>query len=109
MKAGSYSARLREKAVSEGKALAETNYARCHAPGASGLSPNPKAAAFRVLKQRHPILALREPLSRGIAAPHDEKPKFAMPEADIDRIESYIDKLQARSRGWDTNTKAGGR
>ena len=41
----------------------------------------------------HPLLALREPLSRGIAAPHDQMPKFALTESEIDRIIAYINSL----------------
>ena len=54
------------------------------------------APAFRVLQQRHPVLTLREPLSRGIAAPHDEMPKFALADADVDKIVAYINSLPAR-------------
>jgi cytochrome c1 len=39
----------------------------------------------------HPLLALREPLSRGMAAPYDQMPKFTEPE--IDRIIAYINSL----------------
>ena len=84
-----------ERLVAEGKALVETNCARCHAVGTSGASPNPKAPEFRQLQQRHPVRALREPLSRGIAAPHDEMPKFALADADVDKIIAYINSLPA--------------
>ena len=82
-----------EQVIAEGQKLAEANCARCHAVGARGLSPNLKAPEFRTLQQRHPILALREPLTRGIAAPHDEMPKFTLAEAEIDRIVAYINSL----------------
>ena len=68
----------------DGKALVETNCSPCHAVGATGTSPDQKAPRFRDLHARHPSLALREPLSRGIATPHDEMPKFAVePVVDI--------------------------
>ena len=41
----------------------------------------------------HPLHALREPLSRSIAAPHDQMPKFALAEPEIDRIIAYINSL----------------
>ena len=82
-----------EKLISEGRALVEANYRRCHAVGATGDSPNANAPAFRVLQLRHPVLALREPLSKGIAAPHDEMPKFALAAAEIDKIVAYINSL----------------
>lgn len=84
-----------ERLVAEGKALVESNCARCHAVGSSGTSPNPKAPQFRQLQQRHPVRALREPLSRGIAAPHDEMPKFKLADAEIDKIIAYINSLPA--------------
>ena len=54
------------------------------------------------MQQRHPILALREPLTRGIAAPHDEMPNFALGEAEVDKLIAYINTLQSAPRGWST-------
>jgi tetratricopeptide (TPR) repeat protein len=82
-----------EALVREGKTLVEANCARCHAVGGHGDSPLQKAPPFRTLHERHALIALREPLSRGIAAPHDEMPKFALPEAAVDRIVAYINSL----------------
>lgn len=77
----------------EGQRLVEVNCSRCHATGATGDSPNPKAPPFRTVSRRHPSLALREPLSRGIAAPHDEMPHFKVTDADVDKIIAYINSL----------------
>jgi tetratricopeptide (TPR) repeat protein len=82
-----------EARVSQGKALVEKNCAVCHAVGVRGDSANKKAPAFRNLHARHPSLALREPLSRGIAAPHDEMPQFSFSSADIESIVAYINSL----------------
>ena len=81
--------------VQAGKALVEKNCSGCHAVGAKGASANAKAPEFRTLHARHPSLALREPLSRGIAAPHDEMPKFTLSGAEIDSIVAYINSLTA--------------
>lgn len=89
-----------DRTVREGKALVEANCARCHATSASGASPNPNAPEFRRLQQSHPIQALREPLTRGIAAPHDEMPRFKLPDADIDKIIAYINSLPSGRSGW---------
>lgn len=86
---GAESSRL----VTEGKALVEQHCARCHAVGGSGVSPKAGAPEFRSIARRHPVQALREPLTRGIAAPHDEMPKFALGDTDIDRIVAYINSL----------------
>lgn len=88
--AAAESARL----VREGKALVESHCNACHATGRDGNSPNPKAPAFRTLHQRHPMQAMREPLTRGIAAPHDEMPKFRLPDVQIDKIVAYINSLE---------------
>ena len=79
--------------IRDGKMLAETNCSRCHAVGTAGDSSNRKAPPFRIIRLRHPQLSLREPLSRGIAAPHDEMPKFPFTDADIDKIIAYINSL----------------
>jgi len=89
--------------VREGKALVEQNCSGCHAVGAKGSSPNVKAPEFRNLHERHPGLALREPLSRGIAAPHDEMPKFALTGPQIDTVVAYINSL--RPATWATRVK----
>jgi len=85
-----------EKLILEGRALVETHCASCHAIGSTGNSPRPGAPEFRTLHTRHPLQGLREPLTRGIAAPHDEMPKFKLPNADIDRVVAYINSLGRR-------------
>ena len=82
-----------QERIQAGKALVEQHCSGCHAVGATGTSPNKKAPEFRNLHARHPNLALREPLSRGIAAPHDEMPKFALSGPQIDTIIAYINSL----------------
>jgi tetratricopeptide (TPR) repeat protein len=79
--------------VKEGQHLVEAHCSGCHAVGRDGASPNPKAPRFRALHLRHPIQALREPLTRAIAARHDEMPQFALPDAQIDTIVAYINSL----------------
>lgn len=85
--------------VQQGKAFAEKNCSPCHAVGATGASPNKKAPEFRNLHARHPNLALREPLSRAIAAPHDEMPRFALVGSEIDTVVAYINSLSAAKPG----------
>lgn len=82
-----------EKMIGEGKVLVEKTCGWCHATGSAGKSPNEMAPPFHTLASRHPVLALREPLSRGIAAPHDQMPNFQMPDADVDKIIAYINSL----------------
>ena len=77
----------------EGKALAEKNCAWCHAIEMKGNSPKPNAPPFSDLKHRHPLLSLREPLERGIAAPHEEMPRFEMTETQIQSLVAFINSL----------------
>jgi tetratricopeptide (TPR) repeat protein len=82
-----------ESLVRDGKALVQENCAKCHAVDVQGKSPNKRAPEFRNLQRGYPILALREPLSRGIARPHDEMPNFLLSDRDVDMIIAYINSL----------------
>ena len=68
--------------------------------------PNKKAPEFRTLHARHPNLAMREPLSRGIAAPHDEMPKFTLAGPEIDAIVAYINNLSPARASWAPSAKS---
>lgn len=82
-----------ERLIARGRLLAQKNCAWCHAIGRSGDSPNPRAPRWRDISQQHPILPLREPLTRGIARPHDEMPKFELSNDEVDTIVAYINSL----------------
>jgi tetratricopeptide (TPR) repeat protein len=84
-----------EAFAQKGKVLTQQNCSWCHAIGSSGDSPNPKAPQFRNIQSRHPLLALRAPLSRGIAASHDQMPQFQLTDHEIDEIVAYINSLNA--------------
>ncbi len=79
--------------IAEGKTTAETKCQFCHAIKAKGKSPNAQAPQFSSLSDRYPVLSLRVPLSRGIAAPHDVMPKFTLNERQIDGLIAYINSL----------------
>ena len=89
---GSFAAEASQR-VAEGKTVAEKNCAWCHAIGPTGESLNDRAPAFRDIHARHPILALRAPITRAIATPHDAMPKLPLSDADVDRIIAYINSL----------------
>jgi tetratricopeptide (TPR) repeat protein len=82
-----------DRLIARGRLLAERNCAWCHAIGRSGDSPNPRAPRWRDLYKHHPIQALRDPLTRGIARPHDEMPKFQLSDEETDTIVAYINSL----------------
>jgi tetratricopeptide (TPR) repeat protein len=79
--------------IADGKSFVERHCSACHAVGTIDQSPNPKAPTFRSLHRRHPVAALREPLTRGIAAQHDEMPQFVLPNSEVDAIIAYINSL----------------
>jgi tetratricopeptide (TPR) repeat protein len=82
-----------DRRVRRGNALAETNCSGCHAIGTESVSPNRSAPAFRDLERRYRMLSLRKPITRGIAAPHDQMPQFALSDNDVDMIVAYINSL----------------
>lgn len=84
-----------DRRIREGQALAERNCSGCHAIGAEGRSANSKAPEFRNLNRRHTLLALREPITRGIAAPHDQMPQYVLSDEEIDMIVAYINKVSS--------------
>jgi len=47
----------------------------------------------RSLDSLYTFLALREPITRGIAAPHDQMPQFAVSDEQVDMIVAYIKSL----------------
>ncbi|MGE3989554.1 tetratricopeptide repeat protein, partial [Pseudorhodoplanes sp.] len=79
--------------VRAGRLLVETNCAPCHATGSRGASPNARAPAFRELQRRYDMLSLRTPITRGLAAPHDEMPRFRPTPDELDAIVAYINGL----------------
>jgi tetratricopeptide (TPR) repeat protein len=82
--------------VREGRMLVENNCAACHAAGPTGASRDPRAPAFRDLQKRYDMLSLRTPITRGLAAPHQEMPRFRPTEAELNAIVAYINSLAAR-------------
>lgn len=81
--------------VAAGEAIAKKNCAWCHAIGPRGDSPVRDAPRFRDVHARHPILTLRQPISRAIATPHDKMPKLPLSNADVDHIIAYINSLRS--------------
>lgn len=92
--------------VRDGRALVETNCAACHAIGASGDSPAVKAPAFRDLQKRHAMQSLRIPITRALAAPHEEMPQFRPTDAELDAIVAYINSLASPQRTGEKRPRA---
>lgn len=79
-----------------GKALVETNCARCHAVGSNDISTHPDAPPFRTLSKRYPIEDLEEALAEGISTGHPDMPEFVASPDQIDAIIAYIRSVQDR-------------
>lgn len=80
--------------IAHGKALVETNCARCHAVGKTDASQHPEAPPFRILSQRYPIDALEEAFAEGISTGHPDMPEWVATPEQIDAIIAYIESLQ---------------
>lgn len=93
--AGSIVAAVNQR-VADGRKVAEKNCAWCHSIGSSDRSPNPQAPPFREIHARHPILALRMPIARAIATPHDRMPKLPLSVNEVDKIVAYINSMEAQ-------------
>ncbi|TGQ64717.1 cytochrome c [Mesorhizobium sp. M00.F.Ca.ET.186.01.1.1] len=83
-----------ESVTDHGKALVETNCARCHAIGETDRSSHPDAPAFRTLSKRYPIADLEEALAEGISTGHPDMPEWIASPEQIDAIIAYIASIQ---------------
>jgi mono/diheme cytochrome c family protein len=78
-------------------ALVEQRCARCHAIGATGVSPYPGAQPFRAFGRRWSRDQLREALLAGILAEHDAAearlPPMRLKDREIDLLFDYLDSI----------------
>ena len=82
--------------VENGRILAESHCAHCHAVSRSGLSPVAAAPAFRKLGRKWPVENLAEALAEGIVVGHPAMPAFAFSPAEIDDFLGWLDAIQER-------------
>lgn len=80
--------------VERGRALAQTNCARCHAIGSTGDSPLAKAPPFRTLNRRYPVENLAEALAEGIRTAHADMPEFELEPGQINDLIAYLKSLE---------------
>ncbi len=83
-----------DEQVAYGKALVETNCARCHATGPDDQSTHPDAPAFRTLSERYPLDALEEAFVEGVSTGHPDMPEFVASPQQIAAIIAFLDTLQ---------------
>lgn len=83
-----------EADIEHGKALVETNCARCHGIGETDISPHEDAPAFRTLSERYPVDALEEAFAEGIVTGHPDMPEFKATPKQILDIIAYMASIQ---------------
>jgi len=71
----------------QGKRLALTYCARCHATDKVSPSPLAIAPPFRTLHERYPVDTLQEALAEGIVTGHPSMPEFRF---DADQVGDFI-------------------
>ncbi len=92
-------ARAGEIEVAHGKALVETNCARCHSVGLDGASPNAKAPPFRLIYTRIPVETIAATLLTKATPDHSEMPKFTISPQQAADIAAYIASIQPENLG----------
>ena len=81
--------------VEQGREIAQTNCAACHALDATSDSPHADAPAFRTLSDRYPIDSLQEALAEGIVVGHADMPEFSFDPDEVDALIAFLESLQA--------------
>jgi mono/diheme cytochrome c family protein len=71
----------------QGKRLALTHCAKCHAIDKVSPSPLEIAPPFRTLHERYPVEMLQEALTEGIVTGHPTMPQFSF---DADQVADFI-------------------
>jgi mono/diheme cytochrome c family protein len=71
----------------QGKRLALTYCARCHAIDRVSPSPLKIAPPFRTLHERYPVETLQEALAEGVVTGHPTMPQFSF---DADQVGDFI-------------------
>jgi mono/diheme cytochrome c family protein len=73
--------------VQQGRRLAQTYCAKCHAIDKVSPSPLRIAPPFRRLHERYPVETLQEALAEGIVTGHPTMPEFSF---DADQVGDFI-------------------
>ncbi len=73
--------------VQQGRRLAQTYCAKCHAIDKVSPSPLRIAPPFRTLHERYPVERLQESLAEGIVTGHPTMPEYSF---DADQIGDFI-------------------
>jgi cytochrome c len=85
--------------MEDGEALAKANCASCHAIGRTGMSPNPKAPAFRLVLRRYNEDMLRTELADGMRVAHAPMPEFQFRPEAVDSLIVWLRSIQVQDKG----------
>ena len=80
--------------VQQGKRLAMTYCARCHAIDKVSPSPLTIAPPFRTLHERYPVDTLQEALAEGIVTGHPTMPEFSFDADQVGDIIAFLKTLE---------------
>lgn len=80
--------------IENGRILAESRCAHCHAVGRSGKSPVAAAPVFREIGKKWPVENLAEALAEGIVVGHPAMPAFAFSPDEIDDFLGWLEAIQ---------------
>jgi cytochrome c len=89
----------RRAQVEDGRTIAETNCAACHAIGPRGSSPLAAAPPFRTVLRRYDPEVLATELNEGMRVAHGPMPQFQFNPAATDSLIAYLQSVQTRDAG----------
>lgn len=74
----------------QGRQIAESQCAACHAVGMDDESAHPEAPALRDLYKIYSLEGVRQAFARGVHIGHPEMPTFHFDQAETDQLLSYL-------------------
>lgn len=80
--------------IADGKVIALTQCASCHAPGSQGRSNRPDAPPLRVILSGYASDALAEDLINGIKMGHPDMPQFDFSPRETQSLVAYLKSIQ---------------
>jgi mono/diheme cytochrome c family protein len=83
-----------DRQIEQGKLLAMTFCAECHAVGATDASPHAQAPAFRLLDRRVDLDTFFQHLRDGVTSGHPDMPTFRFGREDARAFISYLRSIQ---------------
>jgi cytochrome c len=92
--AGGSPAQEPDKLIEQGKLLAMTFCAQCHAVGMTDASPHEQAPAFRALDRRVDLDTFFQRLREGISVGHPDMPTFRFGRDDARAFITYLRSIQ---------------